>query len=155
LALPQQQSRAFPFPAGLRRIPRTRSPQQSLFCPCGTAEPAIAGLCRPCYAQTRRSKARFGGHREAVLLRDRRQCQSCGAAHANPRRIHVHHRHPGHHSRKWLITLCAACHARVHRLAAVRRYLPPALLPLWAEQHPQVPLQLQLELAAPDGIGRG
>lgn len=43
-----------------------------------------------------------------------------------------------------MITLCARCHARVHRLQAIRYWLPPLLLTLWEEQHPNLPLQLQL-----------
>ena len=43
---------------------------------------------------------------------------------------------------------CAACHARMHRLSAMRRWIPEALAPLWAEQHPGAPLQLQLPLEA-------
>jgi len=120
--------------------------QRRLFCPCGAVKVTGADLCRVCLIRLRYSKSRFGGYREEVLLRDRSCCQSCGAAHFNPRRIHVHHRRPGEHSPESLVTLCAACHARVHRLSAVRHYLPPPLVPLWVEQHPDVPLQLQLEL---------
>jgi hypothetical protein len=42
----------------------------------------------------------------------------------------VHHRHPGIHHRRRLITLCAACHARIHRLGALRHWVEPALVPL-------------------------
>jgi hypothetical protein len=34
----------------------------------------------------------------------------------------------------------------IHKLRAHRRWLPSALLELWREQHPSVPLQLQLAL---------
>ena len=55
----------------------------------------------------------------------------------------VHHRHP-RHTYDSLITLCAACHARLHRLGAIHRWVPEPLLELWAEQHPGAPRQLQL-----------
>jgi hypothetical protein len=120
------------------------SPQSLLFCRCGRDRPTIAGLCRRCYGARARSRQRFAGGREAVLARDGARCRGCGGREW----LSVHHRRPGEHAPEWLITVCAACHARVHRLAAVRRWLPEALLPLWAEQHPQTPLQLQLPLEA-------
>lgn len=40
--------------------------------------------------------------------------------------------------------LCAACHARIHRLRAMRKWLTTRLVPLWAELHPDTPVQLQL-----------
>ena len=43
-----------------------------------------------------------------------------------------------------LITLCRACHARLHRLHAIDRWVPDLLETLWAEQHPRSPRQLQL-----------
>jgi hypothetical protein len=55
----------------------------------------------------------------------------------------VHHRRIGIHQPRLLITFCAACHARVHRIAALRGWLEPALISLWREQHRDVPLQLQ------------
>jgi hypothetical protein len=59
-----------------------------------------------------------------------------------------HHRRPGCDQEKWLITLCPACHATVERLERLDRYLPPLLLALWREQHPDAGEQLALELAA-------
>jgi hypothetical protein len=85
-----------------------------------------------------------------VLDRDR-ACQGCGAgkeASLPARRLHVHHRQPGFHDPAWLIALCPACHARVHRLAVIRRWLPEPLVALWAEQHPGAPLQLQFSNVA-------
>ena len=40
--------------------------------------------------------------------------------------------------------LCRACHARLHRLRAIDRWVPELLTELWAEQHPGAPRQLQL-----------
>jgi hypothetical protein len=117
------------------------SVQRALFCSCGNL-PAIAGLCRRCYARAAQSRRRFAGNRDAVLTRDGRRCQACGGREW----LAVHHRQPGCHDVALLITLCAACHARLHRLSALRRWIPEALAPLWAEQHPGRPLQLQLPL---------
>lgn len=101
---------------------------------CG-AKPAIAGLCQPCYARRRHSRLYFSGVREKVLERDGHQCRGCGAG---------NHRRPGVHEIEWLVTLCPGCHAVIHKLRAHRRWLPVPLLELWREQHPAVPLQLQL-----------
>jgi predicted HNH restriction endonuclease len=56
----------------------------------------------------------------------------------------VHHRHPGNSDPDLLITVCPACHARLHRLSSIRAWIPELLAILWAEQHPAVPRQLQL-----------
>ena len=54
--------------------------------------------------------------RQQVLRRDGWRCQSCGSK----TNLEVHHRefrsHSGIDSEENLITLCAACHARVHFL---------------------------------------
>ena len=53
--------------------------------------------------------------RQQILHRDGWRCQSCGTM----SNLEVHHRkfrsHSGADSEENLITLCAACHARVHR----------------------------------------
>jgi hypothetical protein len=138
-------------PRRILRRNRTRVRQRSLFCACGQGIPAIAGLCRPCYRARAHSRARFGGHREAILERDGRLCGICGAGKAG-RGLHVHHRKPGCHDPHWLVAVCAACHARIHRLLALRAWLPARLIELWAEQHPNTPVQLQLPLADPGGM---
>jgi 5-methylcytosine-specific restriction endonuclease McrA len=118
--------------------------QAALFClRCLSEAPSRGGLCLRCYRAALHSRSRFNGHRDAILARDGRCCRSCGAR-ENGRRLHVHHCTPGLHDPSRLITLCAACHARVHKLASLRTWLPEALVKLWAEQHPLVPLQLQL-----------
>jgi transposase-like protein len=70
----------------------------------------------------------FGGHREAVLKRDNWTCQGCFYRPAQEDRdwIVVHHRVPGVSKPALMISLCAACHAIVERLQAVRIWLPPA-----------------------------
>jgi 5-methylcytosine-specific restriction endonuclease McrA len=138
---------------GNRRARQRSSRQKTLFCSCGMAIPVIAGLCSRCYRARAHSRFYFGGYRQAVLHRDGFRCRSCGAEGAGQKRetacpqLHVHHRVPGRSEPDLLITLCAACHARLHRLLALRHWIPEALVPLWQEQHPHTPLQLQFPLA--------
>jgi 5-methylcytosine-specific restriction endonuclease McrA len=53
--------------------------------------------------------------RQQILCRDGWRCQSCGTM----SNLEVHHRefrsHSGADAEENLITLCMACHARVHR----------------------------------------
>jgi 5-methylcytosine-specific restriction endonuclease McrA len=88
----------------------------------------------------RHSLVYFGGNRESVLERDEFQCRSCRAGNEH---LHVHHRHPGISDPELLITVCSACHARLHRLASIHYWIPELLATLWAEQHPATPVQLQ------------
>lgn len=101
----------------------------------------MAGLCRRCYRRQAHSQARFDGNREAVLRRDGYRCRACASTAA----VVVHHRHPGRSYARVLLTLCPACHARIHRLARPRAWMPALLLELWREQHRAQPFQLQLE----------
>ena len=89
--------------------------------------------------QPRPALPRFGGGRERVLARDHHLCRVCRA----PDPLVVHHRRPSHRPSS-LITLCRACHARLHRLGTIDRWVPDLLVQLWAEQHPRSPRQLQL-----------
>lgn len=115
------------------------SGQQSFFCPCGALRD-VGPLCRACYYRAWRSKRRFGGHRDAVLLRDGYRCRGCGSS----EELHVHHRRAGVHDAAWLITVCAACHATLHRARTLRSWVPSALRQFWHEWHPQAPVQLPL-----------
>ena len=120
------------------------SRQRSLFCSgCGRSLPFVAGLCRLCYRAAAHSRAHFCGLREEILERDDRLCRACGSGD----RLHVHHRQPGVNERELLITVCAACHARLHRLAALRSWIPEPLVVLWIEQHPGIAVQLQFPVA--------
>jgi hypothetical protein len=107
------------------------------------------GWCRACYDQHRRSALLFGGHRDAVLQRDR-CCQLCVAEERRviPSPLVVHHRRPGVNRPQLQIALCPRCHVRLHR----RRQLPgvysEVFFRLWRELHPGVPAQLRLPLAA-------
>jgi hypothetical protein len=132
-----------------------RTPQQALWCVCGAAKLAAHGLCARCYARRQRDRAYFAGLRETVLARDHHCCQVCHRPEApldpsqrplgGPSFLVVHHRRPGISRERLLISLCPACHARVHRLAAVLRPLPALLLTLWREQHPRGVEQLLLD----------
>jgi hypothetical protein len=128
-----------------------RTPQQALWCVCGAAKLAARGLCARCYARRQRDRARFAGLRETVLARDHRSCQVCHQPECGTRTLVVHHRRPGISRERLLIALCPACHARVHRLAAVLRPLPALLLTLWREQHPRGVEQLTLDFSARSG----
>ena len=113
--------------------------QLSLCCPCGEPTLFRRGLCLRCYHSRRRDRARFAGRREQILARDRRLCRVCYA----PAPLVVHHRRPSNLPSA-LITLCRRCHARLHRLRAIDRWVPDVLEELWAEQHPGSPRQIQL-----------
>jgi len=111
-------------------------------CDCGRRIQK-AGLCLPCYNRRWHSLKRFGGHREAVLDRDGHTCQTCGGREW----INVHHR-ARVDDPDLMIALCAACHARVHRLLATPAWVPDVFLELWEELHQRRPAQLQFDLAA-------
>lgn len=68
-----------------------------------------------------REKTHFGGNWKRALDRDNRTCQQCGA---KPETVHVHHidglgsnlpPEQQNNELENLVTLCASCHARVHR----------------------------------------
>jgi hypothetical protein len=128
-----------------KRTPWPRHPGERYLCclVCGNSELCSSGLCRRCYDATHHSGTHFGGLKENILERDGGRCRVCD--HATQV---VHHRQPGLNDPDWLITLCAACHVVAHRLQALDRYLPPLLIELWREQHPEAPVsQLQFEFA--------
>jgi len=78
-------------------------------CSCGQGRAAVAGLCIACYRRWQYSARFFGGNRDSALDRGGRACRGCHARDY----LNVHHRRPG--DRTQLVTLCAGCHARVHR----------------------------------------
>jgi hypothetical protein len=107
---------------------------------CSCSAPATkAGKCGRCYARWHHDQHCFDGHREQVLARDGWQCQVCQGRDL----LIVHHRERIQDPER-MITLCAGCHAIVHRLRFNRRFLPELLLALWVEQHPKTTIQLQL-----------
>jgi hypothetical protein len=107
----------------------------------------VLGCCRLCYQRHYHSVRWFGGLRELIIKRDRFRCRVCGVG----RRLVVHHRDE-RNAKPLLITLCIRCHVRLHRSRRLRYWVPEALLGLWREQHPAVPLQLQLPFAASSDI---
>jgi hypothetical protein len=117
--------------------------QLALFCPCGALPPLTAGLCNSCYWKWRHSLRFYGGRREEILERDGRRCRACGS----DRWLGVHHRQPGSNTPSLLLCLCAACHAQVHRLLSIWKWIPALLAELWIEQHPGAPIQMQFEEA--------
>lgn len=114
--------------------------QLALWCRhCGASELHARGLCQPCYDAWRLSERNFAGLREIALERDAATCTIC-LEHDQPV---MHHRF--YSSRlDHLITLCAACHARVHRTLYPDWTMHPQLRVYWRELHPGRPEQLPL-----------
>ena len=110
--------------------------QQVMYCPCGNAKVLALGLCATCYTLKRQDEEYFGGLREAVLERDGYRCRVCDALGRDKRSIIVHHRVPGKSVLRLMLSLCPACHAKIHRTKAALSVMPPLLLLLWREQHP-------------------
>ena len=130
-------------PAARKKIPwPARSRQRFLLCVlCGSDEVCSSGLCRSCSDAAYHSRTYFGGLNEQVMLeRDGCRCRICGEA-----TDIVHHREPGRNDLEWLIAIGAGCHAVVHRLQRLERYLPLLLIELRREQHPEETLE-QLNL---------
>jgi len=119
--------------------------QRAMHCPCGNAKVLALGLCSTCYTLKRQDEEYFGGLRETVLERDGYRCRVCDASGRNKRSIIVHHRVPGKSVLNLMLSLCPACHAKVHRTKAVLSAMPPLLLKLWREQHPEGYEQVQLD----------
>lgn len=63
------------------------------------------------------------------------------------RSIIVHHRVPGKSLLNLMISLCPACHARIHRTRAAVRLMQPPLLRLWRELHTQGHEQTELNFS--------
>lgn len=118
--------------SSIRKVPwPAHSPQRFLHClACGSDALCSSGLCRSCYDAVYHSETYFGGLKEPTLERDGHCCRVCGDSTGI-----VHHRKPGVNELDWLIAICARCHAIVHRLERLDRYLPPLLVELWREQH--------------------
>ncbi len=71
-------------------------------------------MIRPKAAPLRLDPLPYGSLRQQILRRDNWRCQSCGSM----SNLEVHHMefrsHSGEDSEENLVTLCAACHAKVH-----------------------------------------
>jgi 5-methylcytosine-specific restriction endonuclease McrA len=72
-------------------------------------------MIRPKAGRLRLDPLSYESLRLQILRRDGWRCQSCGTM----SNLEVHHRnfrsHSGADAEKNLITLCSACHTRVHR----------------------------------------
>ena len=112
------------------------------------------GLCSTCYTLKRQDEEHFGGLREVVLERDGYRCRVCDASGRDKRSIIVHHRVPGRSVLNLMISLCPACHAKVHRTRAAVRLMPALLLKLWREMHPKGHEQTALLFNAPEVMRR-
>jgi len=121
--------------------------QRVMHCPCGNAQVLALGLCATCYSLKRQDEEYFGGLREAVLERDGYRCRGCDASGRDKRSITAHHRVPGKSILSLMLSLCPACHAKVHRTKAVLSAMPSILLELWREQHPHGHEQVQLDFS--------
>ena len=129
------------------QVPMTKKlAQLAMVCRCGRDKILALGLCATCYTLKRHDDEYFGGLREAVLERDGYACRVCGASGRDKRSITVHHRVPDVSKLHLMISLCPACHAKVHRTKAVLSELPALLLELWREQHPNGQEQFMLDL---------
>ena len=115
----------------------TKLLQRAMHCRCGNETILAQGLCATCYTLKRQDQDHFGGLREVVLERDGHRCRVCDASGRDKRSIVVHHRIPGKSTLTAMISLCPGCHAKVHRTKAVLSRMPPLLLELWREQHPE------------------
>jgi 5-methylcytosine-specific restriction endonuclease McrA len=71
-------------------------------------------MIRPKAVRLRLEHLSYESLRQQILRRDGWRCQSCGSM----LNLEVHHKefrsHSGADSQENLITLCTACHARVH-----------------------------------------
>jgi hypothetical protein len=68
---------------------------------------------------------------------------------SDKRSITVHHRVPGKSVLHLMISLYPGCHVKVHRTKAVLSQMPPLLLELWQEQHPEGHEQTALDFKRP------
>ncbi len=111
-----------------------KAAQRAFCCPCGRTEILALGLCGTCYTLRRQDEEHFGGLRVEVLRRDGYRCRVCDGLKPG-----VHHRVPGVSKLDMMISLCAACHAKVHRTRGMLTTIEvsPLLLVLWREQHPE------------------
>jgi hypothetical protein len=87
--------------------------QQQAF-PRKVAGESVVRMMSPKTASSRLDPSSYESLRQQILRRDGWRCQSCGSM----SNLEVHHRefrsHSGTDSEENLITLCTACHARVH-----------------------------------------
>jgi hypothetical protein len=80
------------------------------------------------------------------------EARICDASGRDKRSIIVHHRVAGKSGLNLMISLCPGCHSKVHRTKMIisKKPVPPLLLALWREQHPNGQEQSFLDFK-PDG----
>lgn len=119
--------------------------QKVMHCPCGRDRVLASGMCATCYELWRQDDERFGGLREAVLERDGHSCRVCGASGWRE----ALHRCASPCSRQIPSPPdnCAlpSVPAKVHRTRVVLSLMPPLLVTLWREQHPDGHEQTQID----------
>jgi hypothetical protein len=129
-----------------RKKEYTITRQRSFSCTCGRTPVVAKGLCASCYAMKRYDDEHFGGLREDVLRRDGHACCVCGKSGWSRKSILVHHRVPGRSVMDLMISLCIACHDRVHKLSMLDDSEASELFRvLWREQHPKGQEQYELD----------
>ncbi len=128
--------------------------QRAMLCRCGNPKILAQGLCATCYTLKRQDEEYFGGLREKVLERDGYRCRVCDASGRDKRSIIVHHRVPGKSVLNLMISLCPGCHSKVHRTIAILTEMPPLLLELWREQHPNGHEQTPLDFKTRGAVAR-
>ena len=130
--------------------------QRAFYCRCGREKIVANGHCGTCYTLRRHDKKHFDGLRERVIERDSNSCRGCGASGRDKRSIVVHHRQPGRSRLDLMISLCPACHAKIHRTKAILLEMPAILLELWRELHPrgheQTILDFRRKVAEPQPV---
>jgi 5-methylcytosine-specific restriction endonuclease McrA len=117
-----------------------------MHCRCGKIKILAHGMCAVCYTLRRQDEEYFGGLREKVLERDSYRCRVCDASGRDIRSIIVF---PGKSLLHLMISLCPACHAKIHRTKVAIRLMPPLLLLLWREVHPNAHEQTALNFNPP------
>ncbi len=125
-----------------------RPAQRVMHCQCGCLVIRARGLCATCYTLRRHDHQYFGGLREAVLKRDGYRCRVCGRPGRGKWSIVVHHRVPGVSELDRMIALCPRHHGIVERTEVVLAEMPPLLLELWRERHPDAHEQRWLDFRA-------
>ena len=121
--------------------------QRVMHCPCGNAKVlALGAVFHLLYAEAaaRRTFWWIAGDSPGVTAIDAASAMLSGR---DKRSIVVHDRVPGRSVLRLMVCLCPGCHAKVHRTRAALSAMPPLLLQLWREQHPNGHEQVQLDFS--------
>lgn len=113
-----------------------KAKQTAMYCRCGSEEIFARGVCSACYRLQQIDRHQFGGLRSEVFERDGHACRGCGTPSLGKGSLVVHRRERGKFVLRSMVSLCPACHTRVHKTQVVLDRMPPLLLQLWRELHP-------------------